>query len=134
LPQDSIESEVSMVRSLRATGAFLGGLLAVFVIVMVGTSIVLAGILGAPESSSQAVGAALFLPMLIGGSLFGWWLARRSLTKTAAPGAVPVPFGPTSAVRAGWYSDPQGQLRWWDGGAWTQHVAATGGPFSVPGR
>lgn len=33
---------------------------------------------------------------------------------------------PTSAVGAGWHSDPwaQGQLRWWDGAMWTSHVVA----------
>jgi hypothetical protein len=121
-----------MIRSLRATGAFLGGLLGVFVVVIVGTGIVLGGILGAPESSSQAAGAALFFPMLIGGSLLGWWLARRSLAKTATPLATPVLFGAPSAATAGWYADQHGQLRWWDGQAWTQHVAAAGGPFSAP--
>jgi hypothetical protein len=25
---------------------------------------------------------------------------------------------------AGWYPDPQGAMRWWDGSAWTSHVAA----------
>jgi hypothetical protein len=112
-----------MVRTLSATGAFLGGLLGVFVPVMIGTSIVLA-LLGAPASSGQAVGAALALPMLIGGSLLGWRLAKASLAKTAAPAPTPVPFESRVAATAGWYTDPQGQLRWWDGGAWTLHVAA----------
>lgn len=113
-----------MVRGLRATGAFLGGLLGVFVLVMGGTSIMLGGLLGTPASTGQAVGTALGLPMLIGGSLLGWWLAKRSLAKTAAPAATPVPPGSTIAATPGWYADQQGQLRWWDGGAWTQHVAA----------
>ena len=112
-----------MVRSLRATGAFLGGLLTVFLSVTIGSGIVLA-ILGASTSTSQALGAAAFLPMLIGGSLLGWRLAKGSLAKTAAVGATPVPFESTGAAPAGWYPDPQGQLRWWDGRAWTQHVAA----------
>jgi Protein of unknown function (DUF2510) len=112
-----------MVRSLRATGAFVGGLLGVVVLVAIGTGIVLA-ILGAPANSGQAVGKALALPQLIGGSLLGWWLAKGSLAKTAAPAATPVPFESTGTATAGWYTDPQGQLRWWDGRAWTQHVAA----------
>lgn len=24
---------------------------------------------------------------------------------------------------AGWYPDPQGVVRWWDGGRWTEHIA-----------
>jgi hypothetical protein len=77
-----------MVRGLRATGAFFSGLLLVFVLVMVGTSIVLGGILDMPASTGHAIGAALFLPMLLAGSGFGWWLAKRSLAKTAAPASV----------------------------------------------
>jgi hypothetical protein len=114
-----------MVRSLRAIGAFLGGLLGVFVLVIGGTSIVLGGILREPASTGEAVGAALFLPMLICGSLLGWWLAKRSLAETAAPAATTVSSGSVTAGTAGWYADQQGQLRWWDGGVWTQHVAGT---------
>jgi hypothetical protein len=114
-----------MVRRLRATGAFLGGLLGLFVLVIGSTSIILGGILGAPASTGQALGAVLFLPMLIGGSLLGWRLAKRSLAKTAAPASSHVPSGSTFAAAAGWYADQQGQLRWWDGGAWTQHVTPT---------
>ena len=113
-----------MVRGLRATGAFLGGLLGVFIVVSVGTSLVLT-ILGAPEGTAETLGAVLVLPVLIGGSLLGRWLAKRSLAKTAAPAAPLVPSGSTIAATAGWYPDQQGQLRWWDGVAWTQHVAAT---------
>lgn len=28
-----------------------------------------------------------------------------------------------TTVAPGWYPDPQGVTRWWDGQAWTQHVA-----------
>ena len=43
----------------------------------------------------------------------------------------PAPAATTPAATAltqqpaGWYADPQGQarLRWWDGSAWTEHVA-----------
>ena len=113
-----------MVRGLRATGAFLGGLLGVFIPVSVVTPLVLT-ILDAPSGTARTAGAVLVFPMLIGGSLLGWWLAKRSLAKTAGPADAPVPSGSTTAATAGWYADQQGQLRWWDGGAWTQHVAAT---------
>ena len=42
-----------------------------------------------------------------------------------------VPGAPTPA---GWYPDPAGtdQLRWWDGAAWTTHLAARPVPTSAP--
>jgi Protein of unknown function (DUF2510) len=30
----------------------------------------------------------------------------------------------TTGTPAGWYPDPQGAMRWWDGAAWTAHVHA----------
>src|SRR5690349_8051969 len=37
-------------------------------------------------------------------------------------------------VAPGWYPDPQveGQLRYWDGNAWTEHVQAAGGGGGAP--
>lgn len=34
------------------------------------------------------------------------------------------PNAPVAASPAGWYPDAQGVQRWWDGQAWTDHVAA----------
>lgn len=36
----------------------------------------------------------------------------------------------TGPHRAGWYADPAGSplLRWWDGDAWTDHLAPASGP------
>jgi len=38
-----------------------------------------------------------------------------------------------SAIAPGWYADPQtaGQLRYWDGTAWTEHVQPGGGAAAV---
>jgi hypothetical protein len=38
------------------------------------------------------------------------------------------------AIPAGWYSDPtnSAQLRWWDGTAWTSHLAAAPAPTPAP--
>jgi hypothetical protein len=37
-------------------------------------------------------------------------------------------------VPAGWYSDPSGrfELRYWDGGQWTEHVARGGAQYTDP--
>lgn len=35
-----------------------------------------------------------------------------------------------SDVAPGWYDDGGGAMRWWDGSAWTEHVADTGGAAS----
>ena len=51
----------------------------------------------------------------------------------ATPAATPTP-APASATPAGWYADPSGryELRYWDGGAWTEHVARNGQQFTDP--
>jgi hypothetical protein len=40
----------------------------------------------------------------------------------------------TPSVPAGWYADPSGryELRYWDGDAWTEHVARGGQQFTDP--
>ena len=35
---------------------------------------------------------------------------------------------PSGAPPQGWYPDPQGTTRWWDGSAWTAHVAPASAP------
>ena len=49
----------------------------------------------------------------------------------AEPAAAPAA---ESAVPAGWYADPSGrfELRYWDGGAWTEHVSRAGQQFTDP--
>lgn len=41
---------------------------------------------------------------------------------------------PTPTVPAGWYADPAGrfELRYWDGGTWTEHVSRAGQQFTDP--
>jgi hypothetical protein len=46
-------------------------------------------------------------------------------TTAASTGAAGDPGTP--GTPAGWYPDPQGAMRWWDGTAWTTHVAAGSG-------
>ena len=54
---------------------------------------------------------------------------------TATPAAAPEPAPAAEpAVPAGWYADPSGryELRYWDGGAWTEHVSRAGQQFTDP--
>jgi hypothetical protein len=67
----------------RAVGAFLSGLLLVFVIVTVGTSLLITP-LHPSDEEAKALGEVLVLPELALGGLCGWWLAKRSLAKSAA--------------------------------------------------
>ena len=48
--------------------------------------------------------------------------------------AAAAPATPTPQVPAGWYADPAGrfELRYWDGGAWTEHVSRNGQQFTDP--
>ena len=82
----------------------------------------------------------------------GWAAAPDSADDTAAatesvddlaaqvaaeePAAEPVEEAAAadSAVPAGWYADPSGrfELRYWDGGAWTEHVSRAGQQFTDP--
>jgi len=52
---------------------------------------------------------------------------------TPAPAAQPAAAASPS-VPAGWYADPAGrfELRYWDGGTWTEHVSRAGQQFTDP--
>jgi hypothetical protein len=54
-------------------------------------------------------------------------------TTTTTPDPTPAP-APTPQVPPGWYADPSGrfELRYWDGSAWTEHVARQGQQFTDP--
>ncbi|MGZ4740313.1 MAG: DUF2510 domain-containing protein [Ilumatobacteraceae bacterium] len=57
--------------------------------------------------------------------------APAATPAAATPAAAPTP---TPAVPAGWYADPAGrfELRYWDGGTWTEHVSRAGQQFTDP--
>jgi hypothetical protein len=54
--------------------------------------------------------------------------ASPGLAPSAAGWQAAAPVAPPQVVAApplpapGWYRDPTGQTRWWDGDTWTQHV------------
>jgi hypothetical protein len=52
---------------------------------------------------------------------------------TPAPAAA-APAAASPAVPAGWYADPAGrfELRYWDGGTWTEHVSRAGQQYTDP--
>lgn len=52
----------------------------------------------------------------------------------APAAATPAPAAVAPAVPAGWYADPAGrfELRYWDGGTWTEHVSRAGQQFTDP--
>ncbi len=59
--------------------------------------------------------------------------AEPAAAEPAAAEAAAAPAA-ESAVPAGWYADPSGrfELRYWDGGAWTEHVSRAGQQFTDP--
>jgi hypothetical protein len=61
--------------------------------------------------------------------------AAASYTPAAEPApSVPAAAAPTPSVPAGWYADPAGrfELRYWDGGTWTEHVSRAGQQYTDP--
>ncbi|MFN8022599.1 MAG: DUF2510 domain-containing protein [Acidimicrobiales bacterium] len=63
--------------------------------------------------------------------------AATSYTPAAAtytPAAAAPAAAATPAVPAGWYADPAGrfELRYWDGGTWTEHVSRAGQQYTDP--
>ncbi len=78
-----------------------------------------------PSTSHEPAASTSFQPTLGGGA--------ASPAPAAAPAAEPAPAA-APAVPAGWYADPAGrfELRYWDGGTWTEHVSRAGQQFTDP--
>ena len=61
-------------------------------------------------------------------------IAEAPPAYTPAPAPVPAyaPAPAAPAVPSGWYADPAGRFerRYWDGGAWTEHVSRAGQQFT----
>ena len=85
----------------------------------------------APEPAAPAAMAPIVDPTPAG----------SAFQPAPAPGYQPAPApayqaapAAAAAVPAGWYADPAGryELRYWDGGTWTEHVSRAGQQFTDP--
>jgi hypothetical protein len=102
----------------------------------------------APTAAVGAIGADALVPEPAPEPAAEPVAAPASET-TFPPGAEPAPVAePTpepatepaaqaaaaSAAPAGWYADPSGryELRYWDGGTWTEHVSRAGQQYPAP--
>ncbi len=61
-------------------------------------------------------------------------MPATTYTPAATTAYSPAPAAATPAVPAGWYADPAGrfELRYWDGGTWTEHVSRAGQQYTDP--
>ncbi|MCU1504167.1 MAG: hypothetical protein JWM12_3521 [Ilumatobacteraceae bacterium] len=67
------------------------------------------------------------------GSIYQPQSSQQVATPAAAQPAAAAATS-TPSVPAGWYADPAGRfdLRYWDGGTWTEHVSRAGQQFTDP--
>ena len=90
------------------------------------------------KSNTGAIG---WLNLLAGWTILGWWIALfmafgthqvvpqtvivQQMTPVPPQAALPAAVTPvTPDVAAGWYPQADGTQRYWDGTAWTDHIAA----------
>jgi hypothetical protein len=74
------------------------------------------------------------LAALVGADDIATNTAAADITAEQAVDAAAVEAVDEPSVPAGWYADPSGryELRYWDGGAWTEHVSRAGQQFTDP--
>ena len=60
--------------------------------------------------------------------------AAESATTSSSTAASSTAAASSGAAPAGWYADPSGrfELRYWDGGRWTEHVSRGGNQYTDP--
>jgi len=60
--------------------------------------------------------------------------ATAAATPTVTPSSTGVTGASSANAPAGWYADPSGrfELRYWDGGRWTEHVSRGGNQYTDP--
>lgn len=74
------------------------------------------------------IGSVFAINLLLGWTLIGWAVALAMALRTNPPYAYPHSWQPprsspqptrSPTAPPGWYGDPQGVTRWWDGTQWT---------------
>ena len=117
-----------------AVGAFVLLFVALFAVSIGGIIflvISLVEIVKIPDHQFRAAGSEKVTWVIVV-ALVGWigalvWRFAKRAEVLAAATAVAAP-------PPGWYPDPSGQVRWWDGWQWTQHAGAPpAGPAAPPG-
>lgn len=84
-------------------------------------------------ASSTAATAAATAASTTAGSAADQWAQSSEPAAAVAQTAQPA-AATESAAPAGWYADPAGryELRYWDGGQWTEHVSRAGQQYTDP--
>ena len=83
----------------------------------------------ASPASSTGAGWALQPDSASSSTTSSWTAASASAVPAAS-----TPAATSAAAPAGWYADPWGrfELRYWDGGRWTEHVSRGGTQHTDP--
>jgi|SRR5579862_469434 len=130
-------------------GNVLGGLFGAFLVLVAIAAYMVPTVVGGARKVVN-IGSVCAINVLLGWTLIGWAVALAMALRTNPPGlatqlwpgrATPAPPAATAPAPAtagaapppGWYLDPSGARRWWDGREWT---AATQTPAQhpLPGR
>ncbi|WP_199832574.1 DUF2510 domain-containing protein [Gordonia iterans] len=120
--------------------AFIGCVVGVFLAALVSGWVIASGELsGGNTAYNVGVVIGVVFQVAFAGAVFAGIVALVGLAIAAVrrlPGKNEIAFGPQQPqppafqpqVSAGWYPDPAGQpqLRYWDGGQWTEHTAPAG--------
>lgn len=113
---------------LAPFGVAVGVLVLIWAVLMIGVIaltvwwiIVLVDVVKIPDHQYVAAGTEKLtwvLVVVLAGQIGAiiWYLTKRNDVKAMA-GVAPPPMLPPP----GWYPDPEGKMRWWDGARWTEH-------------
>jgi hypothetical protein len=84
------------------------------------------------KAMNRSLGGTSYFPANQDAAAPAWPAASSLWSATPLPAAgadhASAPIAPPADTRPGWYSDPaqRGEVRWWDGSRWTNHVASQG--------
>lgn len=93
-----------------------------------------AGTIDEPAGWGSAPDPAVTEPEVVAEPAASPSLPSGQPTYQAAEPAAAAAAPAAPAVPSGWYADPSGrfELRYWDGGAWTEHVSRAGQQYTDP--